>query len=158
AAARKRLGDLYGVRCDKCGNRGELTKAVWSSVVRCRNCSGSVNYYRALETAGWSKSAMVCPYCEAPVDAKLDRVDEEPVSDSITCLCSPRQLEQPPKKPGPAVAPDDFNYPKVEITPDRVMYQAQSLGKSGLTTVASFYSPRNLVTLTVLHEEICKVS
>src|SRR5207248_10267942 len=44
-----------------------------------------------------------------------------------------------------------------EIGADRQMYQASALGKHGLTTVASFYSPRNLAVLIALKQEIDKV-
>lgn len=156
-ATRERLGDLYGVRCGECGRTAELTKSVWSVILRCGSCRRPFTYYRALEAAGWSKSAMVCPHCGASVGAKLARIGEEPVFDSISCPCSRRQREQEPSQP-PSLDLDGVNYPRVEITPDRIMYQAQSLGKTGYTTVASFYSPRNLATLTVLREEIDKVA
>ena len=37
------------------------------------------------------------------------------------------------------------------------MYRAQSLGKSGNTTVASFYSARNLRALVALRNQISEV-
>jgi 16S rRNA G966 N2-methylase RsmD len=157
-AAKDRLGDVYAVPCDACGRRAELTKSVWSAIVRCGGCGEAVNYYQALESAGWSKPKMVCPKCQATVTSKLDRIGEAPVVDSIRCTCSSRLREQPPTPTGRRDSLDDLDYPRVEITPDRQMYQAQALGKSGLTTVAAFYSPRNLAVLTVLREEIANVS
>lgn len=156
-ATRQRVGELYAADCDRCGAQAELTKATWSAVFRCGGCDLPINYYRALEAANWSKPKMVCPACGESVTTKLDRLGEEPVIDSITCDCSSKQLDQAPSV---GLQPDveRFGYPRVEITPDRQMYQAQSLGKSGLTTVASFYSSRNLAVLTVLREEIAKVT
>ena len=50
-----------------------------------------------------------------------------------------------------------MDYPRVEITPDRQMYKASALGKSGMTTIASFYSARNLAVLTTLRKRIAEV-
>lgn len=156
-ATQRRLGDLYGVGCAACGRTAQLTKAVWSVLVRCRGCASSVNYYAAYKQAGWSKSGMTCSSCGSAIDSKLDRLGEEPVLESVSCACSARQLEQLPTL-GPEVDLARFAVPEVEITPDRVMYQAQALGKSGLTSVAAFYSPRNLAVLTCLREEIDRVA
>jgi SAM-dependent methyltransferase len=49
-------------------------------------------------------------------------------------------------------------YPEVEIGADRQMYKASALGKNGLTTVASFYSPRNLTVLATLKAKIDEVA
>lgn len=156
AATQERLGDLYAVTCAHCGGSAELSKTVWSTVVRCDGCGQGVNFYQALEAADWSKAKIECPSCQVVVSSRLDRVGEEAVLDSISCACSTRQREQ---RPSPGKQPDisGLPYPRVEITADRQMYQAQALGKSGLTTVASFYSARNLAVLTVLREEIGKV-
>lgn len=158
AAAQERLGDLYAVPCAACGNRAELTKTVWTAVVCCSGCGTSVSYYRSMETAGWDKRKMVCPDCQTPVSSRLDRVGEEAVVAYVSCGCKRTQLEQAPADQDGQPAIAELAYPRVEITPDRQMYQAQALGKSGLTTVASFYSARNLAVLTGLRQEISKVS
>src|SRR5690606_8636256 len=58
----------------------------------------------------------------------------------------------------PTVDLNEFDYPQVEITPDRQMYQVSALGRNKLTSVASFYSPRNLAVLATLRAEIAKVN
>ena len=74
----------------------------------------------------------------------------------LAAHAAPAQIEQ---MPAPMHIPDleSLLYPRVEITPDREMYKIQGLGKNGFTSVASFYSPRNLAALTSLHREIVSV-
>lgn len=149
------VAGVYDVTCVQCARPAQLAKSVWSSIVQCSDCHGAVNYYEALEVADWAKSAMKCPTCSAAVSARLPRVGEAPVVDYIDCDCSPRQLEQPAT---PFIRDvDGVDFPHVEIEPDRQMYRASALGRHGLTTVASFYSPRNRAVLAALYGEIGRV-
>ncbi len=157
AAVKRRLGDVYQVRCQRCDGAGSIAKRVWSIVVECPQCCQPVIFYRAMEAAGWHKSRMVCPSCGADVGSKARRIGEEPVLDHIDCACSPIQLEQAPSESLVALDPSGLSWPDVAITPDRQMYKAQALGRSGLTTIASFYSPRNLAVLTCLREAIAEL-
>lgn len=156
AASKAHAGQLYDVPCTRCGDIGRLAKSVWSYLVECRGCCQPVNYYKAMEAADWSKPDMRCPRCAMPVSSRDTRVGEEPVVDYIVCPCSRHQIEQPPA-PRPPVALNGLCVPDVEITPERQMYQASALGKSGLVTVASYYSDRNLAALASLHEEIASI-
>ncbi|GAA2399398.1 hypothetical protein GCM10010420_27300 [Streptomyces glaucosporus] len=151
--AQDAVGKIYEVPCNGCGGTGQLAKTVWSVLVRCAGCEKPVNYYHSLEAAEWSKSEMVCPHCSNHISSRLERVGEQPVVDYVNCACSPKQREQPAVA-APSVDVDGLDFPHVEITPDREMYRASALGKSGYTTVASFYSPRNLRTLVALRDEI----
>jgi 16S rRNA G966 N2-methylase RsmD len=157
AAARERLGNVYGVRCRRCHGAAELTKTVWSVVVRCGSCRGSVTYYRALEEAGWRKEQMTCPACGTPVSSRDPRTGEEPVLDAITCGCSRRQLEQPYSPPLSRPQTRDLRWPDLPIEPHRQMYQASALGRHGLTSTAKFFSIRNLAVLAALKAEIERV-
>lgn len=155
-AAEADAGPIYAVHCDACGRReARLSKSVRSVLVECGGCKRPVNYYRSLEAAGWSKPRMECPHCSAQITSRLDRVGEEPVIDYVSCDCSPRQRAQPSQPPD--LPPTGFDFPHVEITPEREMYRASALGKSGHTTVASFYSPRNLRALAALRGQIRQV-
>ncbi len=154
---RERLADAYGVTCQACGRTAHLVKTIWSFQVACSGCASPVSYYRAMEAAGWSKPAMRCPGCGTGVVSRNSRIGEVAEVDCINCACSSKQREQPASPPQIAVDLDELPYPQVEITPDRQMYKAQALGRSGLTTVASYYAPRNLAVLTVLHEQIRRV-
>lgn len=152
AAACEAIGAVYQVACAKCGSAAKLAKSVWSSLLKCSTCRTPVNYYEVLEAADWVKSRMECPACNASVSARLPRVAEAPVVDFIDCECSSRQLEQPATPFDGAVEAPGF--PHVEIGSDRQMYQASALGRHGLTTVASFYSPRNRAALAALYREL----
>jgi hypothetical protein len=151
--AKDAVGKIYEAPCSGCGGTGQLAKTVWSVLVRCASCEKPVNYYHSLEAAEWSKPKMVCPHCSAPISSRLERVDEQPVVDYVNCACSPRQREQPAVA-APSIDIGGLDFPRVEITPDRQMYRVSALGKSGYTTVALFYSPRNLRTLVALRDEI----
>lgn len=154
-AARRAVANVYEVTCAECARSAELAKSVWSSIVECAGCRAEVNYYKSLEAADWEKSAMTCPACGAGVSARLARLGEAPVVDYVDCSCTARQLEQPATPFEQNLEAADF--PQVEITPDRQMYQASALGRHGLTTVASFYSPRNRAVLAALYREIAQV-
>lgn len=157
-AVRARLGDVYGVSCERCGEVAQLAKTIWSYQIACSGCGTTISYYRAMEAAGWSKRAMSCPYCGTSVGSKSPRVDEVPEVDYVRCLCASTQREQTAAAADGRVDLEALPYPRVEITPDRQMYKAQSLGRSGLTSIASFYSARNLAVLTVLQEQIKAVA
>jgi 16S rRNA G966 N2-methylase RsmD len=153
-STRERLADVYSVTCQACGNTAQLVKTIWSFKIACSGCGQPVSYYRSMEAAGWSKRAMKCPDCGTRVVSRDTRVGEAAEVDCIACACSGRQREQPASlSPAPASL-GNLPYPRVEITPDRQMYKAQALRRSGLTTVSSFYAPRNLAVLTVLYEQI----
>ncbi len=154
ARAHERIDNVYALRCQACGETGTLAKSVCSVVLECRRCHHPVNFYHALETAGWHKSHMVCPSCDAPLSSRGRRVREERVLDHVNCACSRRQMEQEPGDERGPVDTSGLTLPHVEITPDRQMYQASALGKHGLTTIASFYTERNLACLAALREAI----
>jgi 16S rRNA G966 N2-methylase RsmD len=149
------VGDLYSISCSRCASQAAtLTKTTWSVVLRCPQCETPVNYYRALQAAAWDKSRTLCSTCHSNLSTKAPRVAEEPVLDSITCPCSSVQIDQPPDLNCPEAPALDISPPSVDIPADRQMYQASALGKHGLTTVASFYSPRNIAVLTALRHVI----
>ena len=157
-AAIARAGNLYAVSCARCGDEhAVLAKRTWSIVVECPSCGAGVNFYRRLESASWHKSKMVCPSCSSPISSKAHRISEEPVVDSIACSCSPTQLAQPPTGDPATVPLGELDWKDVAIPADRQMYQASALGKHGLTTVASFYSPRNLAMLAALRAAITAI-
>ena len=156
-AARARLGDVYGVRCQRCHAAAELIKTVWSVVVCCRWCRRPVSFYRALEAAGWHKQQLRCPGCGGPIASRDARVGEEPVVDAIACSCSRTQLEQPHTPPLAQPQTQGLRWPDLPIEPHRQMYQASALARHGLTSTAKFFSNRNLAVLAALQAEIDRV-
>ena len=156
--AGERVGDVYGVQCGLCGDDAQVAKTVWSAVMECPECGQGFNYYYTLEAADWRKTQMACPRCETPVSSKCRRLHEKPVVDSIACACSRTQIEQPHRPPAAEANADGHEWPDVSIDKSRQMYIASALGRHGLTSVASFYSRRNLCALAALWAAIGEVA
>ena len=152
--AREAAGDLYRVRCNGCDAVAETAKTIWSTVVECERCRSRACYFEALRNADWIKSRMSCGHCGAPINGRSSRVDEKAVVDSITCMCSSKQREQPWSEPLVAPHADESSWPDVLIESNRQMYQASALGRHGLTSTAAFYSTRNLCSLAALRDAI----
>lgn len=152
--ARERLGQIYAVQCGFCGDDAQVAKTVWSAVMECPDCGEGFIYYRSLEAADWKKSQMACPRCEAPVSSRCQRLRERPVVDSINCACSRTQIEQPHRPPIHEADSAGLMWPDVTIEESRQMYVASALGRHGLTSVASFYSHRNLYALAAIRSAI----
>ena len=155
--ARERVGQIYTVQCELCGDNAEIAKTVWSTVMECPACGQGFNYYYSLEAADWRKAHMACPRCEAPVTSRCRRLHEKPVVDSITCDCSRTQVEQAHRPPLQEADASGLMWPDVAIDSSRQMYIASALGRHGLTSVASFYSRRNLCSLAALFAAIDEV-
>jgi 16S rRNA G966 N2-methylase RsmD/DNA-directed RNA polymerase subunit RPC12/RpoP len=156
-ATRQALPGIYDEKCASCGGTAELAKSVWSMLYACVRCGHDINFYRALESADWQKLAMRCPHCGTGLSSRQQRVGEEKVVDYINCACSTSQREQATTTSPNTIDLGNFDYPSVEITPDREMYKASALGRNKLTTVASFYSARNLAVLATLQQKIAEV-
>ena len=96
---RKRLGDLYDVTWSRCGNEhAALSKTTWSVVVRCPGCVSPVNFYRALESAGWQKSRMRCPACARPSRVKRLESTRKLFSTPSSAPAFRRRLTSPPNR------------------------------------------------------------
>lgn len=151
--ARDALGDIYGVKCAACGRRAETAKTICSVIVECAACGAEVNYFESLRDAEWSKAAMGCTDCGAAISSRSRRLGEVPVVDSIACVCSRTQLEQPWSEPlSPPMS--NVSWPDAMIEPSRQMYQASALGRHGLTSTAAFFGRRNLYALAALRDSV----
>lgn len=155
--AAEHLGDVYSVPCDLCGADAQVAKTVWSAVLECPDCCESFNYYRTLEAADWKKEHMACPRCGSSVSSRCRRLSETPMVDSIVCECHRTQIEQTHQSPLVDINPNGHWWPDVSVDESRQMYVASALGLHGLTSVASFYSPRNLYVLATLWAEIGEI-
>jgi 16S rRNA G966 N2-methylase RsmD len=154
-SAYDRLGSVYHHRCQRCAQPAELSRRIWSSVIACQSCDASVVVYRALESAGWRKSAMRCPHCNVELSVRGSaRRGEQPVLDTVSCSCSKTLFDQDPSEPVEALRPDGLTWPDVAIEPHRQMFQASALSRNNLTTTASFFSSRNIAALAALRAEI----
>lgn len=155
ADARGRIGSVYTVACESCGNGAELIRTTWSKVFACPSCDQPVNYYRALEAANWQKRKLACESCGQSFETRRARwIGEEPVHDTIECRCSQTQREQSPSEPFEQPNLAGLDWPDVPIGEERQMFQANALGKYGLASTARFFSERNLGALAALRDEI----
>ncbi|MEV6821289.1 DNA methyltransferase [Nocardiopsis dassonvillei] len=152
------LNDVYSVKCKICSQSAKLAKTVWSIVVECGACKQPAIYYESMKAANWVKANMTCPNCSTKITSRNERIGEVPVIDCVSCTCQRSQVEQFPQESHTDLDIESFPYPRVEIKPEREMYKASALGKSGMTTIASFYSHRNLAVLTTLREQIRRIS
>lgn len=156
--ARNRVGPVYVVGCDLCGEDAQVAKTVWSAVMECAGCASSFVYYERLEVAAWHKADMICPSCDQPVGSKCQRLQETPVVDFVVCECSRTQTEQPHRPPIKKADASEMWCPQVEIDKSRQMYVASALERHGLTSVESFFSRRNLCALAALNTAINEVN
>jgi len=150
------LESPYATSCSRCECESQTSKVTRSVLVECSSCDEAVSYYRALETAGWRKSEMVCPQCESPVTSRNRRVDEQAETETVRCDCSAKLFDQPVSG-ARWKSPISIDVPATEITPDRQMYIASALGKHGLTNTRSFFSDRNATVLATLRAQIADV-
>lgn len=158
AAAGKRVGDVYAVRCQTCTSIGTLSKTVWSFQYECRLCRQAITYYDAFKAAEWAKRAMTCPSCRAPFQTRgARRIGEIPVLDHLRCDCTDGIGQQQPSHPLVPTSLDSIEYPDIEIGAERQMFQASALEKHGLLTTGAFFSSRNLAVLAALNEAIANV-
>ena len=128
AEAKGGLGDVYALTCDACGRVAELSKRTWSVIVACQHCGEGVNYYEALEAAGWSKQRMACQSCGEILALRGgERVAEAPVLDTIICTCSPSMRDQPPTASQTPVSLAGLSWPDVAIGAERQMFRASAL-------------------------------
>src|SRR5215211_5831209 len=133
ANAKGRIGYVYAVSCESCGDRAELIRTTWSKVFACPNCDQPVNYYQALEAAAWQKRKLDCQSCGQPFAARRARwVSEEAVFDTIECRCTETQREQLPSEPIEQPNLAGLEWPDAPIGEERQMFQANALGKYGL--------------------------
>jgi len=160
AAAQEQIGSYYLASCGKCGKRSPFGKIVWSYVYACPNCSHELVYYELLEAHRWRKGG-VCPSCTEPFQRRrAKRVGEKPVLMHLSCAeCGnkePRVLTDEDLRLSTSAdrSPLRKRTPDLPIGPDREMYRRSALRTHGHTTTASFFSPRNAIALTALHQAI----
>lgn len=158
ASARGHLGEVYAVRCGDCNSLATLSRTVWTFIYECPECDRAVNYYRALEAAGWVKAEMACTSCGHPFTArKAKRIAEKPVIDTISCPCSPRLRDHDHTDPPHSISLSGISFPDAAIGEDRQMFQASALRKHGLERTSAFFTERNLAALASLKTAIGEI-
>jgi 16S rRNA G966 N2-methylase RsmD len=146
---------LYGTRCHGCGGPATVAYVVWSDVRGCPACGASI---RIWDYRSASLRRLTCTSCDASF-AKADAAlrGEEPVSVHLDCRQCGRQTRDPTSEDltGAGRRRDDVPgwYPSVPFGPEREMWR-RGHTDLGITSVADFYSPRNLWALSALWTSI----
>jgi 16S rRNA G966 N2-methylase RsmD len=161
-AARKRLGKLYSTLRSSDGADVEMVRAVWTFVYLCPKCHSKLGYYDLLRENEW-RSPTNCPKCgETFKKSKFKYVGDRPVQIVVKPDDGP-QVEQDVKAidlkriKSAKLLRKTVETPSLAIEPDREMYRRSALKKWGLGNTADFFSDRNALALTFLHEAISAV-
>ncbi|MCC6350197.1 MAG: DNA methylase [Candidatus Eisenbacteria bacterium] len=161
--AEAKTGKYYLAACAACGQQSPFGKIVWSFVYACPACQAEVPYYDLLAANRWQSGGR-CPACHVRFDKRrAQRIDERPVLMYVTCTAcgnkEPRPLAPEDLRLGASAARSPLRKltPNLPIEEDREMYRRSALGRHGNTSTASFFSPRNAVALTALHQAILAV-
>lgn len=156
---------LYTTRCRECSKPVEASYYVWSYRVICYHCDGEFCLWDHSRKYGRTVrehkilSAFPCPHCQAAlIKRKLTRTIPEPVAVAYKCCQRGVTRHAPDATDLETIAaitmdpPVAAHYVPDEGVPDGVNLNQPK--RHGLTTVASFYTPRNLSALSHLWRSI----
>jgi adenine-specific DNA methylase len=156
--AEPQIEPLYRVDCPTCRGQARTEYLVWSDVRRCPHCTADVCVWDARGETGVRN--LTCPSCRAAFDKNgAVVVGERAVSANLTCeACSGGRITVSARPVDVERAEVDrrsipFWYPDNPFGPDWEMWRGGHRDL-GITTVADFWSPRNLTALAVLWEGI----
>lgn len=160
--------DLYRTTCRECSKPTEILYTVWSYNVLCPHCGDefrlwdhSRKYGRNVREHKFLKE-FSCPCCKTVIKkSRLKRTDTEPVLVGYRC-CSKKQIEHEPNDADLArlaricVMADSYREraPQVQL-PDGVNLNQPK--RHGLDSIDRFYTPRNLIAMVALWEEIRRI-
>jgi adenine-specific DNA methylase len=159
--ARPQIEPLYAVSCPQCGGKATTEYVVWSDVRSCPHCSVAVTLWDA-RTADGGMQAITCPSCYEPFDKnRAAVVGERPVSVNMTCdacgrdrvVTEPRPEDVARTMVARSMVP--YWYPDLPFGDDWEMWRGGHRDL-GVTSVADFWSNRNLSALSVMHEGITR--
>jgi 16S rRNA G966 N2-methylase RsmD len=173
SACERKVPSLYAA-VDEEGNKGHIRHAIWSDVLACSNCGGETSFWDAAVTLAPAAIAQYfkCPLCgyEASTD-QLQRVFET-FQDPLTCQMAERKKRVLKRVYGeskgrkwsrPATAEDEIIARQVSETqlPAGVPIAEIPWGDlyrsgyhKGITHLHHFYTPRNLLAMATIWEQI----
>ncbi len=163
AELRPKFANLYRTTSPD-GRTGYVHYTIWSKVYRCPTCAERFSMWDVVDTkTGRIGSTMPCPACGAVIKRQGLRPEaNEPVMVNYEVEGSGRRR----RKEHAATSADlehiatfrsedvDGWYPRVEVGASREMYQRSALHLQKVQHVADFYTPRNLLALSLLWERI----
>lgn len=157
--ARPQIEPLYAVSCPRCGGTATTEYVVWSDVRACPHCSTAVTLWDAVNREEGVR-AVTCPSCHGRFDKNAAAVvGERPVSVNLTCEGCGRDRvvsdarHEDVDRADVARESVPYWYPDIPFGTDWEMWRGGHRDLE-ITSVAEFWSPRNLTALSVLHEGI----
>ncbi|MBX9941791.1 MAG: helix-turn-helix domain-containing protein [Candidatus Obscuribacterales bacterium] len=148
--------------------KGYVQYTLWSKVYSCTECRKKFSLWETVDKeSGTVGRTIQCPRCDQELKRSgLKCVDNVPVSISyeVTNAGKTERFERAPTAKDLAFiktfTKEDIKswYPVVPISDDREMYIRCALHLQQIHQVSDFYTPRNLLTLSLLWKEIQKVS
>jgi len=142
---------LYRCTCHRCGGSANTAYVIWSDVRACPSCSAN---FRLWEQRATGLRRLTCPACGTSFVKALGKlVGEAPVSVSLDCVQCGRVEREPTEEDRMRCATSLSGvanwYPRVDFGRNREMWRVGH-ADLGISTVADFYSPRNLRALAAL--------
>lgn len=154
---------LYEI-VDPGGNRSTVEYTTWSDKFACPNCGNSWTYWRVVHECSdkVDSQAIPCPQCQE-VSRKQDLVwvGEAPVVSTVSSVNSRRLQHHDPTREELELISQSENcsipywIPSVPFGDFREMWRA-SHAAMGVTSVAAFYTKRNLHALAAMRHAILK--
>jgi DNA modification methylase/transcriptional regulator with XRE-family HTH domain/DNA-directed RNA polymerase subunit RPC12/RpoP len=143
------------------GTDGLIHWTMWSTSHRCPSCKGEFLLWDAIDRAtGRLGRSIKCPRCRTEVRRKeLEALGSVPAWVSYQ-TADGKRAEKPADAEDIATAKsyrvDDIDiwYPQTLLGPDREMFVRCALHLHGVKSVADLYTPRNLLALALLWDEI----
>lgn len=159
ARARPTLDRLYLVSCPTCSGQATTEYVVWSDVRACPSCGSEVTVWDAIDGAGAVRT-LTCPTCATSFEkSRSSLVGERPVEVNLSCeSCGRDRIVIAPRVEDlgrAAVRREEvpFWYPQIPFGPEWEMWRGGHRDL-GMKEVADFWTNRNLLALSVLHEAI----
>lgn len=168
AAVKDEFDWLYGTTCDRCGGPATIQYTIWSDVFECGRCRAPLTLWDlAVDSrTGKVSETFTCPTCGSMwKKANLRWLRSEPVITNYECHgnCKPNRGERPitdTEKQRIAeieIAKIPYWYPTNQIDPQREQVIRDNFKKKGITSIADFYTSRNLWALARLWTEIHQI-
>jgi len=159
-----RFADLYGTKHSD-GSAAKVHWTLWSTRYQCSECKKQFLLWDVIDKeTGRLGASVECPNCHVEIRrAALRRVNSEPAwiayetQDGKRLEKAPDARDIKKSKAVSRAAISDW-YPTTPIGPDREMYKRSALHLHGISTIADFYTDRNLAALAMLWKEIGQIA
>lgn len=159
-----RFADLYGTKHSD-GSAAKIHWTLWSTRYQCSECSKQFQLWDVIDReSGRLGATVICPKCHVEVRrTALRRLSSDPAwiayetEDGKRFEKAPDALDVKKARAINRASISDW-YPTTPIGPDREMYIRCALHLQGISTVADFYTDRNLAAVAMLWNEIGKIS